>query len=335
MFKVENAMRFNNVETVDVEFSAILAEISYTNDVFEPGVTYNDEIEERAGQVYVRKLGKGIVEGGDATAENGLKFNTHETADALIPLLNKYTLSKSELCPEAVDAARKSGKLADKKEVVVRSHGEAWQAQAMALLLGGKNGAETANNFTADADTEAITDTNVVDKILAAQTQIMENDANATVCLVSPEVRAHLLSNYAKGKGFLPETNEEAKRRGIIGDLLGMTVKVTNFIGRASNIAGKIVNGVNNVAKDIKDGAATAKLTDFVVYDPNTYYIDTIFNGMRENDKIEGYFGCSVDIQSVSGAVNTNPERCIAHIHQVATGDTKPSTGNENTQEAA
>ena len=205
MFNVENAMRFNNKETVDAEFSAILAEINYAADIFVPGETYNDEMEEKAGQVFVRKLGKGSVKGNDATAENGLKFDTDQTADELLVMNKIYVLSKSELCPEAIDVARKSGKLAQKKEVVVRGHGESWQAQGAALLL-------KSDNHTIDADTDEITPENVVDKILAVQQQIIESDGEAGVCLVSPHVRTCLLSNFAKGKGFLPETNEEAKR---------------------------------------------------------------------------------------------------------------------------
>lgn len=310
MFNVENAMRFNNKETVDAEFSAILAEINYAADIFVPGETYNDEMEEKAGQVFVRKLGKGSVKGNDATAENGLKFDTDQTADELLVMNKIYVLSKSELCPEAIDVARKSGKLAQKKEVVVRGHGESWQAQGAALLL-------KSDNHTIDADTDEITPENVVDKILAVQQQIIESDGEAGVCLVSPHVRTCLLSNFAKGKGFLPETNEEAKRKGVIGDLLGLKVKYTNFYGKASNILGKITG--TKVHQDIKDGAAAAKTVDFVVYDPRTYYIDTVFEGFRENPYIAGYFGCSVDIQSVSGALNTNPERCIVHSHGTTT----------------
>lgn len=306
MFNVQNAMRYNNLETVDAEFSSILAEINYTNDIFVPGETYNDEMEEKAGQVFVRKLGKGSVKGTDATAANGLHFDTDQTGDTLLAMNKIYTLSKSELVPAAIDAARKSGKLAQKKDVVVRSHGEAWQAQGVALLL--KSG-----NNTADSDTSAITPENVVDKILAAQQQIIESDGTADVCLVSPHVRSCLLTNFAKGKGFIPETNEEAKRTGVIGDLLGLKVKCTNFLGQASNIAGKITG--NGVHADITSGAAAAKLADFVIYDHKTYYIDTVFEGFRENPYIQGYFGCSVDIQSVSGALNTNPERCIVHSH--------------------
>lgn len=305
MFNAENAMRYNNKETVDAEFSAILAEINYTDDVFDQD-TFNDAIEEKAGQVFVRKLGKGTVKGSDATAANGLHFETDQTGDELMVMNKIYTLSKSELVPAAIDVARKSGKLAQKKDVVVRTHGESWQAQAAALLL-------REDNHTKDADTDEITPENVVDKILAVQQQVIESDGTADVCLVSPHVRSCLLTNFAKGKGFIPETNEEAKRKGVIGDLLGLKVKCTNFYGKASNIAGKITG--TGVHKDITDGATAAKLVDFVVYDHRTYYIDTVFEGFRENPYIQGYFGCSVDIQSVSGALNTNPERCVVHAH--------------------
>jgi len=312
-FNYENAMRFNALETVDAEFSSILAEINYTNDVFEAGITFNDEIENKAGQVFVRRLGKGDVQGSDATAQNGLKFNTMETADALIPLQNIYVLSKSELCPKAIMQNRKTGQLAQKKEVVIRAHAEAWQAQAIALLLDGKNGGTTANNFTAHPDDSDPTTDTAVDLILQAQTQILEGDGTADICIVSPKYRALLLTQRAKGLGFIPETNDEALRRGIIGDLLGLKVKVSNHIGIGGKITNKIVNGVANMHADITAGATLAKDVNFIVYDHRTLYIDAIFEDMRENDKVAGYMGGSVDIQSVTGLVNTNPERCIVH----------------------
>lgn len=305
MFNVENAMRYNNKETVDAEFSEILAEINYANDIFIPGETFNDEMEEKAGQVFVRKLGKGTTKGSDATAENGLKFETDQNSDELLVMNKIYVLSKSELCPAAIENARSSGKLYQKKDVVVRTHGEAWQAQAMALMF--KEG-----NYTADADTSALTAENVVDRILAAQQQIIEADGVCDACVVSPACRSLLLSNLAKGKGFLPETNEEAKRNGVIGDLFGLKVKWSNHMGKASNISGKITG--DKVHADIIAGAAMAKKADFVVYDHRTFYIDTVFEGQRENPYVPGYFGCSVDIQSISGVLNTNPERCVAHI---------------------
>lgn len=316
MFDVTQAMRYNSVETVDAEFSAILAEINYTADLFEPGVTYSNEIEEKAGQVFVRKLGKSAVNGTDATAAGGLKFESEETADSLLPMNKIYTLSASELCPSAIDAARKSGKLAQKKEVVVRAHNEAWNAQGVALLLGGKNGGTVANNHTVDADDSAPTSETIVDMLLAVQQQILEADTNADTVLVSPEVRTMLLTKFAQGKGFLPQTNEDAKRRGVIGDLLGMTVKVTNFLGKASNIRGKIQG--DKVHADVIEGAALAKRVDFIVYDSKTWYMDDVFTGMRENPYVAGYFGSSVDIQTISGALNTNPERCIAHIRKAS-----------------
>ena len=310
MFDITQAMRYNNVESVDAEFAAILAQINYTADIFVPNETYNPDLVEKAGQVFVRKLGKGTVKGTDATKANGLKFDTEESSDSLLVMNKIYTLSKSELVPSAIDIARKSGKLAEKKDVVVRAHGEAWQGQAMALMF--KSG-----NYTADSDTGECTAANIIDKILAAQQQILESDGEADICIVSPKVRSLLLSNYAKGLGFVPETNEEAKRKGIIGDLFGLSVKYSNFLGSGSNIAGKITG--NEVHADITNGAATAKTVDFVIYDHRTWYIDTVFEGFRENPYIQGYFGCSVDIQSVSGALNTNPERCIVHTYTAPT----------------
>jgi|GEM_PF-5622299 len=325
-FNVDNAVKYGNIESVDTSFSAIAVELNYTDDVMVPGETYNDEIERDAAQLMVRKLGKGNVQGGDVTKANGLKFNTDETADELMTLLSIFPLSKSELCQGKLDLVRASGKLAQKKAVVLRAHQEAWQAQAIALMLGGKNGGLNATNHTLSANTDKPVNDggsqDITNLILAAQTQILEGDASSNVCIVSPEMRALLLSQRARAIGFIPEVNQQALRRGIIGDLFGLKVKVSNHIGRGSNIAGKIKAGVNGVHADIVEGAQKALITDFMVYDWRTWYINTTFTGTRENTMIGGYFGLSVDVQTISGALNTNPERCIVH-QTIASGGAK------------
>lgn len=310
MFDINDAMRFNDAETVDAEFSSILAEINYTADVWEPGVTYSDDIEERAGQLFIRKLGKGTVVGTDATSAGGLDFTAVQTGDELIPLIKNATLAKSEKIYTLIDNARKSGKLAEKEEVVVRTHGEAWQGQVTALLLGDED------NFTEVAAPVALTADNVVDQILATQQQILESDADADVVIVSPACRSLLLTNNAKGKGFLPETNEDAKRKGIIGDLLGMKVKVTNFLGKASSIATKITpKDGEALLEQITDGAEKAKKTAFLVLDHKTFRVVTTILGAasREVKGELGFFGTIASMQSISGAKNTNPERCIVY----------------------
>ena len=325
-FNVENVMRYCNKETVDAEFTDILAEINYANDVWEEGETYQDDGEYQAGQLFYRKLGKGTVKGTNATSAGGLDIEAVETEDSLMPMLVDAVLTKAEKIYQAVSDARKSGKTAEKKEVVVRSHEESRQALITARVLGGKNGTNNAN-FTASADTSVPTKENVVDLILADQEAILENDCEATVCFVSPKIRSLLLSNFAKGQGFLPETNEEAKRRGVIGDLLGMTVKVTNHIGAASNIAGKIT-GLANITNDDVNGANAAKNCDWIIFDPKTIRVHTNILGLRELSNLPTFNGVQVDMQSISGVLNTNPERCVAHIHATEDDSEQDNTGS-------
>jgi hypothetical protein len=309
-FDVTNAMRYNNIETVDAGFSAILAKINYADDTFRAGITYNDGMEERNGQLFVRKLGKGSVAGTSATSANGLDFTPVENQDTLLPLLNQYVLSKSEKVYQGVDTARKNGKLDQKKEVVVLSHAEAWNAQAMALILGGKNGGTTANNFTPHPNTDVVTADNAIDLILAARTQIQQANAQCNVCIVSPQCEAMLLTNYAKGKGFLPEFNENALRMGVVGRIFNLLVVRSNYIGAGSNIT-SLITGTPHA--DITAGATVAPNVNFIVYDKETLYIDTIFQTLRENPYPANFNGCTVDIQSIAGLLNTNPERMIVH----------------------
>lgn len=293
-FDVENAMRYNAAETVDAEFSGILAEINYYNDILTPGETYSDEIEEQAGQVFVRKLGKSEVAITDATTAGGLDFVNTEAQDSLIPLINKDAVSVSEKCYGAVDAVRKSGKIPQKKEVATRSHQEKWQGLGVSYMF-------TDGNFTPSANTTLDTAATVADSILADQQQIIESNGIADVLIVSPAYRSLILSDYMKGKGFLPETNEEAKRHGKIGDFLGMKVYVSNFLGSASGVPAGA------------PGRANAVAAGYIMYDHRTFYIDTVFEGARDYVP-EKFFGVLVQIQTVSGGINTNPERAIAKI---------------------
>lgn len=313
MFDIEQAMRFNDVESVDVEFSAIFAEVNFTNDLFIFNDTYNNQMEERAGQVFVRRVNKSSTVGTVATEPGGLDFNTEQVGDDLLVMNKIYTLSTSRKIYGAIEAARKNGTLYKQKEITVRSHNEAWNAQGVALLLGGKNGGTTASNFTPSANTTPSTAETIVGNILSDDTQIIESDATANVILVSPRTAAMLLSKLAVGQGFLPSTNETARRNGVVGDLFGKRVIVTNFLGQASGIVSKIINktGQTSIHQDILDGSAAATNVEYIIYDMNTWYMDDVFEGMRELAQVPGFFGSQVELQTVSGALNTNPERAI------------------------
>ena len=63
-----SSFKFNNTEIVDSIFSKLLVANLFKDETFKPGVTFTDKYNERAGQIYARRLGKTAATVKTATA---------------------------------------------------------------------------------------------------------------------------------------------------------------------------------------------------------------------------------------------------------------------------
>lgn len=305
-----SSFKLNNSETVDTTFSPVLVKNLFKDNTFIPGVTFTDKYNERAGQIYARRLGKTAATSKDATTSGGLDLTHTETADSLVLIQKKDAISRSEKCYDLVEKLRMSGKSVDKIAEVSEEFKEGLQIKWMSYLLAptvsasgvGVGGATRSSNTTADTDLGTL-----IASILADRQQIRVNGGVADVLIISPEMETLFLSNaYKSGNAFVPETNEEILKTGKIGRLYGMNVFTSNLIGAGTP-------SVLPVAGNAPANSGDAANCEYIIYDHDAFAIATDIEGLRLVNAID-FMGSYAQVQGITGGGVTNPALAIAKI---------------------
>lgn len=305
-----SSFKYNNVETVDTVFSKILVANLFKDTTFKPGVTFTNKYNERAGQIYARRLGKTAATVKTATSAGGLDLTHTETADSLVLIQKNDAVSRSEKCYDLVENLRNSGKTVDKASEVVAEFQEAFQIQCMKYLLNttvaangvGVGGATRSASTTADTALSTL-----VTSILADRQQIRVNGGTADTIIISPAMETLFLANaYTSGNAFIPETNESLIKDGKIGRLYGMNVFTSNLIGGGTP-------SVLPVAGNAPANTGDALNCEYIIYDHETFAVAADFEGMRFVNAID-FIGSYAQIQAVMGGGVVNPALAIAKI---------------------
>lgn len=305
-----SSFKFNTVETVDTVFSKILVANLFKDETFKPGVTFTDKYNERAGQIYARRLGKTPATVKDATAANGMDLVHTETADSLVLIQKKDAISRSEKCYDLVETLRASGRSVDKVSEVVAEFKEGLQIQWMKYLLADPvtaNGVGVGGAIRSASTTASTTLSGLLDDILADRQQIRVNGGNADVLIVAPEMETLFLKNaYTSGNAFLPETNEEIRKTGKIGTLYGMKVYTSNLIGSGTPITVP-------VAGNAPANSGDAANCEYIIYDHDTFAIACDILGLRMVNAID-FIGSYAQIEAICGGGVVNPALAIAKV---------------------
>lgn len=305
-----SSFKYNNIETVDTVFSKVLVKNLFKDNTFKPGVTFTNKYNERAGQIYARRLGKTAATVKTATAAGGLDLTHTETADSLVLIQKTDAISRSEKIYDFVENLRASGKSVDKMMEVSSEFAEGCQIKWMSYLLNstvaangvGVGGATRSSNTTADTTLSAL-----ISSILADRQQIRVNGGNADVIIISPEMETLFLQNaYTSGNAFIPETNESLIRDGKIGRLYGMAVYTSNLIGDGTP---SVLPVVGNAPANTGDAANC----EYIIYDHDTFAIACDFEGLRMINAID-FMGSYAQIQAVCGGGVVNPALAIAKV---------------------
>lgn len=301
-----SSFKFNSKETVDTVFSKLLIANLFKDETFKPGVTFTDKYNERAGQIYMRKLGKVEATVKDATSEGGLKFTHTNTADSLVLIQKKDAIAVSEECYELVDSLRASGKSVDKAAEALASFKEKCQAQYMSYLLAepAASGAVVVGGATRSANTTASKDVaELIDSILDDRKQIRISGGTADTLIISPDAENLFLANaYKPGNAFVPETNEEMLKTGKIGRLFGLNVFTSNHIGSGTPAEGTVSANTGDAEK-----------CEYIIYDHEAFGLAVDIEGARQKDAID-FVGSYAQIQALAGGGVCNPALAIAKI---------------------
>lgn len=302
MFNITNSIRYNGIETADTVFSKVLVKNLFKHSTFQPGVTFTDKYYERAGQIMIRRLGKAKVTKKNATESGGLDFSHTETSDKLLTIVQKDALSRSEKIYALIDELRASGKSVDKVAEVVAEWTEGFNVQCMSYLIapvaaeGG--GAIRSPNTTASTDSATL-----ISSILDDRKAIQISGGTADCLIISPDAEEFLLSDWALGKGFIPETNEDALREGRIGRMFGMNVYTSNLIGSGTPLDSSVEANTGDAAK-----------CEYIIYDHDTFGVASTVEGLRLVEDDKTFVGSFAQIMSIMGGIVANPALAIAKI---------------------
>lgn len=302
-----SSFRFSKKETVDTVFSKLIIAQLFKDETFKPGITFNDEYNERAGQIYMRRLGKVEATVKDATSEGGLKFTHTNTADSLVLIQKKDVIAVSEECYDLVDSLRASGKSVDKASAALAAFKEKCQVQYMSYLLAepAAQGAVVVGGAVRSANTTAAKDlAELIMSVLADRKQIRVNGGIADTLIISPDAENLFLANaYKPGNAFVPETNEEMLRTGKIGKLYNMNVFTSNLIGSGTPAEGTVSANTGDAEK-----------CEYIIYDHKAFGIAVDIEGARQKDATD-FIGSYAQIQALAGGGICNPALAIAKIN--------------------
>lgn len=301
-FQITNSIRYNGIETSDMAFSKVLIKNLFKNSTFKPDVTFTNKYYERAGQIMIRKIGKTAVTKKDATTSGGLDFTHTQTSDKLLTIVQKDALSRSEKIYSLIDELRLSGKSVDKVAEVVAEWTEGFNVQCMSYLLAPAK--DEGGGATRSANTTASTDSDtLINSILDDRKAIQVSGGSADCLIISPDAEQFLLTDWALGKGFIPETNEEALREGKVGRMFGMNVYTSNLIGSGTPLDPSVTSNTGDAAK-----------CEYVIYDHDTFGIASTVEGLRLVEDDKTFVGSFAQIMSIMGGIVANPALAIAKV---------------------
>ena len=202
-------MNYGNLN-VDERYSSIVEPNLYADNIFEPGVTYNDvyQGDANSGAVKVYKeVSDGIV-GADTPAGD---FSDEAAKNELLDIHLNNSFRKSKKIYK-VGANSVSYDLADQTlSTAIKDCQQGEMAAGLACLV---------HEGTDLGDTTAITSKNVKSMILKARVKARKGKSSPNVVLASVDVFSAMLE--AAGDQFTPIFNDETVRTGQVGYWLGM-----------------------------------------------------------------------------------------------------------------
>lgn len=216
--------KINNIY-VDEAYSTMFVENLRPDSFLVDGVTFTSKYakgDAKAGVVWFHKLavnsrGSEAV-GGDYTHE--------EASNELVPIYITNAFRRSKKLRGVVAAqinAAFMDQVATEQAEDIRVDKDA--CSIAGLVYGG----------TVSADTEAIDETNVINKIVSLKKELKKKKVTPNVLLVSPDVEAAMQEAHLTKSIFTPVTNDDLIKAGVIGRYLGMYVFARVELGDSAN----------------------------------------------------------------------------------------------------
>lgn len=266
---------------VNEKYSSIVAPNFYFDSIFQPGLTYSDQYQgdaEGAGAVKIFRLAAKAAKDPKMPASD---FEHGKAENELIPLLLNNLQQESTKIYN-VQASAVPFDMADSHlSQSVQVCREGWQMSGLACLA--KEGSEMK-------DTEAITESNIIKKIIEGRKEIRKQKASANVVMASVETYSTMLE--VAGDKFTPLKNDEIIRTGQMGYYLGMLWVECNMLD------------LTTAAKyyDFSGTLQTVDLSkiEYIMYDWRGLHIVDLLSMARLRDS-ENFNGTLAQVEICSG----------------------------------
>lgn len=212
---------------VDEAYSTMFVENLRPDSFLVDGVTFTSKYtkgDPKAGVVWFHKIAT-TSRGSEAV---GGDYTHEEANNTLVPIYVTNAFRRSKKLRGVVAAqinAAFMDQVATEQAEDVRVDKDA--CAIAGLVYGG----------TESADTAAIDETNVINKIVKCKKELKKKKVTPNVLLVSPEVEAAMQEAHLTKSIFTPVTNDELVKAGVIGKYLGMYVFPRVELGDAANTA--------------------------------------------------------------------------------------------------
>lgn len=246
-----------NTQYVDEKYSATIEPNLYYDSILIPGVTYTDKYEEKAGGIYIHKLGSaGFV----APTTPGSDFSHSVVADSLIQAVFNNNFKRSRKIYGVTAAAVAYSKAEAELAEALEECKQGWMLSGLVCLA-----AESTNA----GDTTALTTSNIEEKYLGLRQSLKIAKAKPNFALVRSGVYTLVLQTA--GDNYRPTANERIIGQGMAGDWYGITVLEANGLAETSvtyyNYAGTLVTyDLSKVDIIMGDYQAFSVLNNFEAY---------------------------------------------------------------------
>jgi len=220
-----------NTQYVDEKYSSIIEPNLYYDSVLIPGVTYTDKYEEKAGGIFIHKLG---TSGFIAPTTPGSDFSDAVVADSLIQAVFNNNFKRSRKIYGVTASAVAYNKAEAELAEALTEVKQGWMLSGLVCL---------AAESTDAGDTTALTTSNIEEKYLGLRQSLKIAKANPDFCLTRSGVYTLILQTA--GDNFRPVSNERIIGQGVAGMWYGINTFEANGLAETSvtyyNYAGTLV----------------------------------------------------------------------------------------------
>lgn len=283
-----------NTQYVDEKYSTIVEPNLYYGSVLQPGITFTDKYDVMAGGLFIHKLGGGKSTGVAPTTP-GSDFSDEIVADTLIQAIFNNNFKKSRkiygVTAAAVGYAKAEAELAE----ALKQVSQGIQSSGVACMV------YEGKNYNVPT---AITSSTFKAQMIAMRKQLIEDGANPTFAIVSPDVFETYLTFV--GTEYTPSMND--------GVIAGRSV---NFLGL--NLIEANLMGQSAVTfYDYTGTLRTVDLTEVEVImgDAEAFSMLNNFEALRVKDS-ERFAGSLAQVETNVAYRVTNPERLAIKFNTV------------------